>query len=494
LIGRDLLKSYLLQPYTFHLARNTAELLKNINIETIRVFNFVLSLLKVCSELCVFGGVVLMLLWVNPIVVICSVGILGTISGIFYKCVSGYLKILGQQVQSSIKLAGQAVLEGLGSIKEVKLFGREDYFPTQHYLNMMDNSRALWRSSTINTVPRLFLEVIAVGGVVLVVIIIQMKGDYDIKTLLPTLSLFVVAVVRLMPSLSQIVANLQLIRFEGPAVDVIYKDMKLLHEQNDSRASLPSQSVKKQLVFRKAIRVCNLGYVYPSSDIKALHGVMLEIGKGQAVAFAGSSGASKTTLANLILGLLRPDEGHIYVDDQDIFQNLPAWQRSIGYVPQAIYLLDTTIRNNIAFGLEASEIDDAKVWKAIRIAQLETFVQGLPDGINTIVGENGIRLSGGQRQRLGIARALYHEPEILVLDEATSSLDGETEREVNRSIELLSGQKTLIIIAHRLSTVHNCDRIYFMKNGTIADSGTFAELVRNNDEFRCMAESGRLDL
>jgi ATP-binding cassette subfamily C protein len=225
-----------------------------------------------------------------------------------------------------------------------------------------------------------------------------------------------------------------------------------------------------------------------------LHGVSLEIHKGQAVAFVGSSGASKTTLANLILGLLKPSEGYIYTDDQDIFQHLQAWQRNIGYVPQSIYLLDATIRNNVAFGLEKKEIDDSKVWKAIQIAQLEMFIKDLPEGLDTVIGENGIRLSGGQRQRLGIARALYHEPEILVLDEATSSLDGETEKAVNRSIELLSGQKTLIIIAHRLSTIQSCDRIYFMKKGTIVDSGTFLELVRNNNDFKRMAESGKLDL
>jgi ATP-binding cassette subfamily C protein len=415
------------------------------------------------------------------------------VSGIFYKSVSGYLKILGQQVQSSVKFAGQAVLEGFGSIKEVKLFGREEFFPNRYYFNMMENARANWRSSTINTTPRLFLEVIAVGSVVLIIIFIQAQGERDIKTILPTLSLFAVATVRLIPSLSQIVANLQLIRFESPAVDVIYKDMKLLN-QVDSVESSSIQSLQQPLIFKKVIKVCDLRYVYPNSDVRVLHGVSLEIHKGQAVAFVGSSGASKTTLANLILGLLKPSEGYIYTDDQDIFQHLQAWQRNIGYVPQSIYLLDATIRNNVAFGLEKKEIDDSKVCKAIQIAQLEMFIKDLPEGLDTVIGENGIRLSGGQRQRLGIARALYHEPEILVLDEATSSLDGETEKAVNRSIELLSGQKTLIIIAHRLSTIQSCDRIYFMKKGTIVDSGTFLELVRNNNDFKRMAESGKLDL
>lgn len=493
LIGKNLLKSYLKKPYTFHLERNTAELLRNINVETIRMFNFVLSLLKVCSELCVFCGVVVMLLWINPIVVVCCVTVLGTVSGIYYKSVSTYLRILGQQVQSSVKYAGQAVLEGLGAIKEVKLSGHEEFFPNRYYFNMMENGRANWRYSTIIAMPRLFLEVIAIGSMVMIIIFIQVQGERDIKTLLPTLSLFAVAVVRLMPSLSQIVANLQLLRFEGPAVDVIYKDMKFL-KQVDAVGPLSVELLKQPRIIKKVIKVCDLSYTYPNSDVEALHGVSLEITKGQAVAFVGSSGSGKTTLANLMLGLLRPSEGFIYVDDNDIYQHLPAWQKNIGYVPQSIYLLDTTIRSNIAFSLEENEVDDSKVWKAIQIAQLEIFVKQLPEGLHTIIGENGVRLSGGQRQRLGIARALYHEPEILVLDEATSSLDGETEEEVSRSIELLSGRKTLIIIAHRLSTIQSCDCIFFFKKGTIIESGTFSQLVCNNSDFKRMAESGKIDL
>jgi len=489
MLGKRLLRSYMLKSYTFHLERNTAELTRNIISETVRVFNFVQSLLKTCSELFVCCIVVVMLLWIDPIAVICSVGILGIISGIFYKSVSAYVATLGQKVQSSIKYVHQSVLEGIGAIKEVKLFSREEYFPDRYYFNMMENARANWRYSTINTMPRLFLEVVAIGSVSLIIVALQIQGK-DMKMLLPTLGLFAMAAIRLMPSLSQIVANLHAIRFDSSAVDVIYEDMVNIN------MTIPFELNRKsvqQLSFSRNLRMNNLGYVYPNSTIKVLQGISLEIIKGQAIAFAGPSGAGKTTLANLILGLLTPSEGTIRLDDQNIFENLPSWQRKIGYVPQSIYLLDASIKSNIAFGMEDYEIDDNKVQKAVEIAQLDTFVNELPDGLKTVIGENGIRLSGGQRQRIGIARALYHEPEILILDEATSSLDGETEREVSRAIEILSGRKTLVIIAHRLSTIKNCNKIYYMEKGVIVDSGTFDELVSKNAEFKRMAESSKIE-
>lgn len=492
--GKYLLRSYLSMPYTFHLERNTSELLRNISHEIARLFNFVQALLKIGSELCIFFCIVIMLMWVDLKMVLYSVVILGILSGIFNKLLHSYLKMLGEKVQTSQTYVGQAVLEGLGAIKEVKLAGREDYFCNRYYYYMMENSRANWMFSTINMMPRLFLEVIAVIGVISLLIMFQAKGK-DIRLFLPTLSLFGMATIRLMPSLSQIIAGLQQIRFNSPAVDVVYEDMKHLdfHEQKCEPVST-IRNVDQPLFFEKLLWVNNVSYIYPNSDVVALHGATLRIEKGQTVALAGTSGAGKTTLANSILGLIRPTDGTISVDDRSIFDYLAMWQRKIGYVPQSIYLLDATIRENIAFGLSNEDIDDQKIRDAITIARLDLFIDGLADGLNTVIGENGVRLSGGQRQRLGIARALYNGPELLVLDEATSSLDGETEKELTEAIESLSGKKTIIIIAHRLSTIQKCDQIYFMKNGTIIASGTFSELVLINEEFRRMAESGRLEV
>lgn len=490
LLGTRLLRSYMLKPYTFHLERNAAELIRNIIVETIRVFNFVQNLLKICSELFLFCVIAIMLLWINSIVVIGIISIFGILSGIFYKSVSNYVVTLGQKVQSSLLHVNQSILEGIGAIKEVKIFGCEEYFPNRYYFNMMENARANWRYSTINTMPRLFLEVVAVGSVSLIVVALQIQGK-DIKMLLPTLGLFAMAIIRLTPSLGQIVANLHSIRFDSSAVNVIYDH---IYKSNETAAPcrLCEKSSQKRS-FSRSLKINNLSYTYPNSNVIVLKKISLEITKGQSIAFAGSSGAGKTTLANLILGLLTPLEGGILVDDRNIFEHLSAWQRMIGYVPQSIFLLDATIKNNIAFGLNEKEIDDSKVWKAIEIAQLKAFIKELPDGLDTVIGENGVRLSGGQRQRLGIARALYHEPEILILDEATSSLDGETEREVSQAIEMLSGRKTLIIIAHRLSTIKNCDKIYYMEKGTIVDTGTFQQLMLKNTEFKRVAESSAIE-
>ena len=482
-LGERLLRSYIFRPYVFHLEHNTAELLRNISVETIRVFNFVQSFLKMCSEACVFSCIIAMLLWVNPVIVLITVGVLGIISGLFYKSVSTYLKALGHKVQTSQRYVNQAILEGLGAIKEIKVAGCETYFPGADYRNMMDNARANWKYSTVNTVPKLALEVVAVAGVIIIILVYQMEG-YDIKLLLPTLSLFAMATVKSMPSLAQTIVNLQNVRFDSVAVNIIYEDMKNAIQE-------PPLKRESSLSFNSKLAIRDLSYNYPASQQAALTGISLVIDKGQSVAFAGTSGAGKTTLANMVLGLLTPTRGNIFADDQSIFDDLSAWQSIIGYVPQSIYLLDASVRNNIAFGLKEDETNEKMIRDAVKTAKLESFIAGLPNGLETVIGENGVRLSGGQRQRLGIARALYHEPEILVLDEATSSLDPETEKEVSNAIEAMSGKKTMIIIAHRLSTIQKCDRIYYLKNGTIAGSGTFLELIETNGDFRRMAESGK---
>ncbi|MFC1856968.1 ABC transporter ATP-binding protein [Thermodesulfobacteriota bacterium] len=489
-LGKKVFKNYICYPYSFHLEWNRAELLRNIDFAVTKVYGFVQSLLKVCTELCILAGILTLLVIVNPLIVIFSVGILGGLSGAFYKSVGRYATYFGETVQSSQRFVSQAVLEGFGSIKEIKLHGMERFFPDRYYHHMMVNARANWMQSTLNLIPRLFLEVVAVASVIAMIVLFQLRGE-SAKTLMPMLGLFAVATIRLMPSLSNIVTNLHLLRFHSPAVEVIYKDIEQSEAFKKNRA-FPERSVEGPLAFNHEVRIEKVGYHYPNSDKKALSNISLNIQIGETIAFVGASGAGKTTLANLVLGLLEPSEGTIYSDGHDIFKNIRTWQAHIGFVPQAIYLLDADIRCNIAFGVEEDDIDDLNVWHALQTAQLDQFVSELPNGLNTIVGEDGVRLSGGQRQRLGIARALYHQPDILLLDEATSALDNETEKEVNRAIDALTGQKTLIIIAHRLSTVKSCDRIYFMESGSITDSGKFEDLITRNSKFKAIADSGSL--
>jgi ABC-type multidrug transport system fused ATPase/permease subunit len=485
-LGAIIFRLHLSSPYTLHLERNTAEFDRNLRFDIPGVFALVRSFILLSTQLCLLVSIAILLLIVNPILTFFTFLFLGVVSIVLYKFVGQYSKELGERVQSTQTLVAQSVLEGYGSVKEVKVSNSIDFFPNRYYHHMMENAQANWRQATLSSTPKLFMEVVAVGSIALVVGILLIFQEQQVKSILPILSLLGLSMIKLMPSLAQIITNLQQIRFNSPSVDAIYKEIQDLSkfsivepEKNDS--------LWKQPLFA-GIHFQNIGYSYPNSNEQALKEVSLSISRGKSVAFVGSSGAGKTTLAGVLLGLLEPTTGKILLDEKNVLNNLSEWQKKIGFVPQSIYLLDASIRNNIAFGLEDENIDDSKVWDALKVAQLDEFVRQLPEGINSFIGENGVRFSGGQRQRIGIARALYHQPEILILDEATSALDSETEKEVSKAIEDLSGRKTLIIIAHRLSTIKKCDCVYFMQKGTIVDSGTFEELTSKNPNFERMAD------
>jgi len=335
------------------------------------------------------------------------------------------------------------------------------------------------------------LEFIAVGGLLLIVLIMVFIGS-DMAALIPTLALFGAAFLRLRATISQIVNGMTLVRYSIAAVDPIFDDLKLLQgvvslpSAPDASGLAPQETTALRL--KHTIRLDGVTYAYPNTETPAICDIDLTIMKGTSVAFVGKTGSGKTTLVNVLLGLLKPQRGCITVDGKDIHSNLRGWQANIGYIPQTIFLLDDTIRCNIALGLRDEEIDEKKIWTTIRAAQLENFVRSLEDGVETVVGERGVRLSGGQRQRIGLARALYHNPEVLIMDEATSSLDNHTESLVMDALEDLKEERTFIMIAHRLSTVRNCDRLYFMKDGRIEAVGTYDELSLKHPDFRRMAE------
>jgi ATP-binding cassette subfamily C protein len=312
----------------------------------------------------------------------------------------------------------------------------------------------------------------------------------DVQTLLPTLSLFAAAAFRMMPSIHRIISSATRIRYYKHTLDSVYED--LLDVGLPLTQSLPNIEVTSPplnpLVFEKEITLNHIFYQYPTGEGLALKDIDLTINKGQAVGFVGPSGSGKTTLINLLLGLLSPTSGQLLVDGHNIAPHLTEWQHKIGYIPQDIYLSDDTIRRNIAFGVPDEHIEEAQVWAVIKLAQLETLVQQLPAKLDTVVGERGVRLSGGQRQRVAIARALYHQPQVLIMDEATAALDNETEREITQAVERLSGQKTLLIVAHRLSTVKNCDQLYFIDNGQVVASGTYEQLFTKSLAFQEMAQ------
>ena len=492
LFARRVLRHYLAQPYVFHLQHNSMELIRNVTLLSSRVFvKGLLPILQFTMEFFIIFGIFTVLLMVDPVSTLTIGFILGCAVGIFYLWMRLRIQEWGRR---TVEHDGQMLLwvnQALNAIKETKLYNREDFFADAFAKPALERAKYLARSATAPHLSRLFIEAVAIGTMAVLVAVLVGYSDADAANLLPTLGLFAVAAMRLMPSLSKLVSAVTTFRENTAAVNVIHAD---LFENNQAPLTFPSETESSApLSFNEHLQLNGLGYRYPGAVESSLSGISLEIERGQSVAVVGRSGSGKTTLIDLILGLLQPTQGRILADGYDVFANLPDWQQRIGYVPQEVYLTDDTLRRNIALGCVDVEINDDQIRRALTLAQLNDVVKDLPDGLETIVGERGTRLSGGQRQRIGIARALYDDPEILIMDEATSALDSETEIEIARAINQLSGDKTLIIIAHRLSTIRHCDRIVLLADGHIVDSGSFDELSSRSDEFNRMVDLAKLN-
>ena len=482
-ISRRLFSAYLHSPYTFHLQRNSAELLRNTNQDAMQVVgNGLMPLLILVMETLTVTSILLLLLLVEPLISLIAFFTLGALTAVFLRVVRSKMLRIGEKERDYRQGMIQAVNEGIGGIKVTKVLGRE-----LHFLGAFDaESRGFAAAGRVRhvlqEVPRLVLETGAVAGLLGVAAILVSQGR-PVSSLVPTLGLLAVAVVRIIPSFNRITGALNSLRFGRAAIQGIYTDLATLER--------PAVAIPQPLTFTDRIRIEGVAYTYPGAAGPSLKGLTFEIPKGTAVGFVGPTGAGKTTLVDVILGLLRPDEGKVLVDGQDIHGREAAWQRRIGYIPQEIYLADASVRENIAFGIPGDLIDDEAVWRAVDTAQVREFVERLPAGLHTVVGERGVRLSGGQRQRIGIARALYHDPDVLLMDEATSALDNETEQIVMKAVESLREGRTLILIAHRLSTVEACDRLLFLREGVIAGAGTYPELLRRSGEFTRMVASKR---
>ncbi len=482
-IGKRLVEGYLHQPYSWFLNRHSADLGKTIlsEVQTI-MYNGILPLMTLFAQSAVAIALLSLLLFVDPLLAV-SVGlVLGVAYGGIMLLMSGWLNALGQARIKANQERFTAVSEAFGASKEVKAGGLESIFIERFAKPAETYARGQSTAQVIAQVPRFALEAIAFGGMLLVVLYLMTQSG-GFTAALPIIAMYVFAGYRLMPALQQIYAAVTQLKFVGPALSALHTDLLSLEPvEIDGKMQKPMPLIN-------CIELNNIFYQYPNADAPALNRINLSIPARSTVGLVGSTGSGKTTTVDLILGLLEPQEGTLCIDGQVVnASNRRQWQKSIGYVPQHIYLADDTVSANIAFGLAPEILDQEAVERAAKIANLHDFViQDMPQGYNTMVGERGVRLSGGQRQRIGIARALYHNPSVLILDEATSALDNITEQSVMDAVNNLGHNITTILIAHRLTTIRECDQIYLLENGAVKANGTFSELVEKSDQFKVMA-------
>jgi len=490
-LENDLLETYLRRPWSFHLQQNSADLIHNVAHEVAQVFVHAVSVMFVMAvEGLSIIVVAVLLVAIEPMVVPGVAIVLGLVSFGFYRAIHRKAAEVGEEQRKLQAEMMKWVQQGLGGIKESRIIGCEDFFVRAYQKRSGPYARTLVLHRMLGMVPRYVLETSGILAIVLIAIAMYARGA-DEARVLPVLGALAVASVRILPSTSHIISGISLLRFMTPSVETLCKALQPY--PGEGKLGIRGRKIAP-LVLEKEVKLDGVTLTYPSAPRPALSDVTITIKRGESIAFVGGSGAGKTTIVDVIIGLLDPNSGHVEIDGKRLEGDVVAkWQRAIGYIPQVVYLSDDTIRRNVAFGVDDEEIDDVRIKKALQAASLDELIESLPGGLETFVGERGVRLSGGQRQRIGIARALYLEPQVLVLDEATSSLDGVTERQIVESIEGLRAERTMIVIAHRLSTVRGCDRLVFMEQGEIRDVGTWEELHARHPQFRKLVELSKLE-
>jgi len=468
LSGR-LLNTYLKQPYEFFTKNNSAQLIRNVTGEVQLSADLLINFINLTTELLVLLGLAVLLIIFEPIGTVITLIPLIIFSLTYYYLIKKKVKKWGLKRQFHSGKQIQHIQQSIGSIKELKLLGLEDEFEKKFSFH---NKLLLYYSklnALIAQLPRLWLEFLAVVGLTIIVCVSILSSN-NLENTVPTVALFAAAAFRLMPAVGRIMVSVQQINYTLPSLDISKKELELKNPDK-----LKNDFFEE---FKSEISLKNIDFSYKDNKKKTLDNISITIKKGECIGFIGPSGSGKSTLVDIILGLLKTNKGEIKIDGRLLYENPSNWQKQIGYVPQFIYLTDDTLRNNIAFGVNDKKISKESLELAIKEAQLDKLVTSLPENYNTIFGERGIRLSGGERQRVGIARALYHKPSILVLDEASSALDINTEKELMKSINYLKEKKTIIIISHRLSTVKDCDRLYLIDNGKIVDQGPPEKFVK----------------
>lgn len=464
-ISRDLLQVYLNRPYEFYLNSNTSDVLRTVYSDSTGIFSLLLQCIQLVTEVTVAGCICIVLMAVDFKMTLLMAVLLGVTTGVVSRVLKPKMQHIGQESRTNQSLMYNSIIQCVMGIKDVKIFAKEGYF-LDSYKKFGRKYYDLYRSnSVLSSVPRLLIETVSIGGVLAYLAAMIFSGS-EVTGMLTQLSAFAVAASRLMPCANRASTYLASIAYYKPTLDFVYENVEMPENAEAEEDAKIDRGVEK-LSCEKEIVIKNLSYKYPNSDTYIVQNARMTIPVGKSVGIVGASGAGKTTVVDIILGLLSSEQGDILCDGKDVFEDYAGWLHNIGYIPQTINLMDESIRCNVAFGVEEAEIDEDRVWEVLEEAQMKDFIKNLPEGLDTEIGERGVRLSGGQRQRLGIARALYHDPELLILDEATSALDNDTEAAIMEAIDNFHGKKTLLIIAHRLKTIEHCDMIYKVENGKI---------------------------
>jgi ATP-binding cassette subfamily C protein len=484
-LASRLLRSYLNAPYSFHLSRNSSELIRNTHESAGYVASmFLVGALTIASEGMLVLGLIAALAITTPAALLAAVGI-SLLTALLLKVIQPRLGRLGREYQDGSASSVRWLQQSLHGLREVKLGQKEDVFEDRFREQRLVSSHAQYLQVSLGQLPRVVVESLLLVGLTVVIGASIASGSSE-ETLVGSVGALGYAAFRLLPSMNRMSTQANNMSYARAALEDVFQDLMQLEQ---ARLQMPQlESSLGVLAFERELAISSVDYCYPGSSVPSLLSIDLRIAKGEAIGFVGRTGAGKSTLFDIILGLLSPTQGDVLVDGRSIFSSLSEWRRLVGVVSQNIYLLDDSFRRNVAFGIDDDFVDEDRLREAIALAQLEEFTASLPAGLDTTLGERGIRLSGGQRQRVAIARALYERPEVLVLDEGTAALDTVTEREIINAVQRFRGEKTVLLAAHRLATVAACDRIVLMDQGRVSEEGTFAELRQSSELFQRMVD------
>ena len=470
------MRDFLNRPYEDYLGADIPTVFRITDSDIPHVFSLLLCLLQMASEIVVTVFLGIVLLVVNWQMTLFILGILLLMTFISTKCIKPKLNSIGAENQKIQSRIAKWRLQAIYGLKDVKVLNRQDFFIRNYYESGKVGAEVATRYAVFNNLPRLMIETVFMCSVLGFIAIYMLNGG-DVTVLLPQLMAFAVAAVRILPSTNRINTYMATIAYEEPSLNYVYDNLTESNKSEGEMRAKKNEIAGPPLNLQGKIELNHITFHYPNTETYIFRDAHMEVRKGESVGIMGPSGAGKSTIVDILLGLLHVESGEILCDGADIFSNYDSWLAQIGYIPQSIYLIDESIRENIAFGIDADRISEERIWEVLKEAQLDAFVKSLPEGLDTKIGDRGVRISGGQRQRIGIARALYHDPEILVFDEATSALDNDTEQALMESINAFHGRKTMVIIAHRLNTIEKCDRIYKVADETIVPTTLEGERI-----------------